>query len=229
MCGRFDRHRPVSAFTEVIDGVSSFDESLVPESYNVAPSQRAAAARSVDGRATLVSLQWGFVPAWSKNPQLSRPINARAETLAEKPMFRDAFRTGRCLILCDGYYEWRVAPGEAKQPFYITLESAEPFVMAGLWARNEGLQDGPIESFCVVTTEANESCRAVHHRMPLILEKKHHARWLESTRLDTSSAAVLLKVPDSRMGLTPVSRFVNSPANNGPQCIAPIETAGDNP
>ncbi|HCX86756.1 MAG TPA: hypothetical protein DG761_01885 [Gammaproteobacteria bacterium] len=224
MCGRFDRHRTVAGFLEVIDApdLPGQDTDPVAPSYNIAPSQQAAAVCVTDTGPRLAPLTWGFVPAWAKNPRMPRPINARAETLAQKPMFRDGFRTRRCLVLCDGYYEWQRRADGSKQPFHITLEDGAPFVMAGLWARNTTLTAEVIESFCVITTEASEFCREIHPRMPLILERTHHQEWLKASSLDLDTATAMLETCPQPLHLSPVSRFVNSPANDGPECISPI-------
>jgi len=223
MCGRFDRHRPVVEFGDVIDELDFSDGDPVAPSYNVAPSQKAAVACRTDSGIRLLDLTWGLVPSWLTREGFSKPINARAETVADKPMFRDAFRRARCLVLCDGYYEWRSEKAGVKQPYYITTINGDPFVMAGIWAQNTNFDKAMIESFCVITTEANDSCREVHHRMPLILEKNQHDKWLSNAKLDSDTAAVLLKPPRQEMKLRPVSRYVNAPANNGPQCIASLQ------
>ena len=223
MCGRFDRHRPVSDFLEVIDAPDLIvqDDSVAP-SYNVAPSQQAAVVCATDTGPRLTPLTWGFVPAWAKDLKMPKPINARAETLGQKPMFRDGFRASRCLVLCDGYFEWQRQADGAKQPFYITPEDGTPFVMAGLWAQNTTLTAEVIESFCVITTEASEFCRDVHPRMPVILQRTHHREWLKASSLNLDAATAMLTNYSQPLHLAPVSRFVNSPANDSPQCISPI-------
>ena len=223
MCGRFDRHRPVSDFLEVIDAPDLIvqDDSVAP-SYNVAPSREAAVVCATDTGPSLRPLTWGFVPAWAKDLKMPKPINARAETLGQKPMFRDGFRASRCLVLCDGYFEWQRQADGAKQPFYITPEDGTPFVMAGLWAQNTTLTAEVIESFCVITTEASEFCRDVHPRMPVILQRTHHREWLKASSLDLDAATAMLTSYSQPLHLAPVSRFVNSPANDSPQCISPI-------
>ena len=223
MCGRFDRHRPVSDFLEVIDAPDLIvqDDSVAP-SYNVAPSQQAAVVCATDTGPSLRPLTWGFVPAWAKDLKMPKPINARAETLGQKPMFREGFRASRCLVLCNGYYEWRRDADGSKQPFHITLEDGAPFVMAGLWAQNTTLTAEVIESFCVITTEASEFCRDVHPRMPVILQRTHHREWLKASSLDLDAATAMLTNYSQPLHLAPVSRFVNSPANDSPQCISPI-------
>jgi len=227
MCGRFDRHRPVTDFLEVIGipGLVFGEDHSVAPSYNVAPSREAMTVCAGDAGPAPKALVWGFTPAWAKNPKMPKPINARAETVAEKPMFRDGFRASRCLVLCDGYYEWQRQADGTKQPFYLTVEDGTPFLMAGLWARNTTLAAAPVESFCVITTEANESCRQVHPRMPLILNPEHHETWLNPSSLDLDAAIEMLQPTTNVMRLSAVSRFVNSPANDSPQCIAPISEA----
>tara|TARA_B100000686_G_C16495086_1_gene814105 strand:+ start:137 stop:820 length:684 start_codon:yes stop_codon:yes gene_type:complete len=224
MCGRFDRHRPVSDFLEVIDAPDLIDQSAdsAAPSYNVAPSHEAAVVCATDTGLRLRPLTWGFVPAWAKDSKMPKPINARAETLCQKPMFRNAFRASRCLVLCDGYFEWRRQADGSKQPFYITLEDGAPFVMTGLWARNTTLTAQPIESFCVITTEASEFCRDIHPRMPVILDRTYHQAWLKASSLSLDAATAMLRPSSRRLRLSPVSRFVNSPANDSPQCISPI-------
>ena len=223
MCGRFDRHRPVSDFLEVIDAPDLIvqDDSVAP-SYNVAPSREAAVVCATDTGPSLRPLTWGFVPAWAKDLKMPKPINARAETLGQKPIFRDGFRASRCLVLCDGYFEWQRQADGAKQPFYITPEDGTPFVMAGLWAQNTTLTAEVIESFCVITIEASEFCRDVHPRMPVILQRTHHREWLKASSLDLDAATAMLTSYSQPLHLAPVSRFVNSPANDSPQCISPI-------
>jgi putative SOS response-associated peptidase YedK len=227
MCGRFDRHRPVTDFLEMIGipGLVFGEGHSVAPSYNVAPSREAIAVCAGDAGTAPKALVWGFTPAWAKNPKMPKPINARAETVAEKPMFRDGFRSSRCLVLCDGYYEWQRQADGTKQPFYLTVEDGAPFLMAGLWARNTTLAESPVESFCVITTEANASCRQVHPRMPLILNPEHHEAWLNPSSLNLDTVAEMLRPPTNAMRLSAVSRFVNSPNNDSPQCIAPISQA----
>jgi putative SOS response-associated peptidase YedK len=222
MCGRFDRHRPVADFAVVVDGlVAGGSESLAP-SYNIAPSQPAVVVCASDIGPRAQVLQWGLAPAWAKKSNIPRPVNARAETLSQKPMFREAFRSGRCLVLCDGYYEWQVLSDGTKQPFHLSLVDGGPFVLAGLWAYNTLLSEKPLASFCVITTAANETCRAIHPRMPVILDGDHHRQWLETSPLTLDTAGAMLRACEKPMRLTPVSRFVNNPANNGPQCATPV-------
>ena len=220
MCGRFDRHRPVADFAGLVDGLMLDGSEPLAPSYNIAPSQSAVTVCASDAGPRVRGLQWGLAPEWAKSQKIPRPINARAETLAQKPMFREAFRSGRCLVLCDGYYEWQTRSDGTKQPFHIALADAGPFFLAGLWARNTMLSEEPLTSFCIITTIASESCRAIHPRMPAILDHDHHHRWLGTSPLTPDTAGAMLGPSKKPMRLTAVSRFVNNPANNDSQCIA---------
>ena len=223
MCGRFDRHRPVADFLQAVDGLIVDGLEPAPPSYNIAPSQPALVACCSESGPVVRALHWGLVPAWAKNPKMARPINARAETVAQKPMFRDAFKVSRCLVLCDGYYEWQLRPDGSKQPYRLALEGDTPFVMAGLWARNTRLTAEPLETFCIVTTQASSRCKDIHPRMPVILDREHHQPWLDGSSQSLESIVAMLRPYEKELSVTPVSRIVNSPANNGPQCIAPLQ------
>ena len=173
---------------------------------------------------------WGLIPSWAKDPKIgNRMINARSETLAEKPSFRSAYKRRRCLVLADGYYEWQKIPGEkTKQPVYIRLKSQKPFAFAGLWEvwKGEGM-DEPLRSCTIITCPPNAVLAEIHHRMPVILPADAYAAWLAP---DDQSSEVLqpLLVPyaDEEMEAYPVSRFVNRSANNSPECIAPVDALG---
>ncbi|MGE4634848.1 MAG: SOS response-associated peptidase [Arenicellales bacterium] len=223
MCGRFDRHRPVVDFVEAIDGLIVDGSEPAPPSYNIAPSQQALVACRSESGPVVRALHWGLVPGWVKAPKMARPINARAETVAQKPMFRDAFKISRCLVLCDGYYEWQLQPQGPKQPYRLALEGGAPFVMAGLWARNTRFAAEPLETFCIVTTQASSRCNDIHPRMPVILDREHHQQWLDGSSQSLDTITAMLRPYEKELSVTPVSRIVNSPANNGPQCIAPLQ------
>jgi len=223
LCGRFDRHRPVADFIEVVDSLILDEPESAPPSYNIAPSQQALVVCRSESGPVVRALQWGLVPAWVKTPKMARPINARAETIAQKPMFRDAFKASRCLVLCDGYYEWQLRPDGSKQPYRLALEGGAPFVMAGLWARNTRFTVEPLNTFCIVTTQASSHCKDIHPRMPVILDREHHQQWLDESSQSLDTIAAMLRPYEKELSVTPVSRIVNSPANNGPQCIAPLQ------
>jgi putative SOS response-associated peptidase YedK len=166
-------------------------------------------------------LHWGLVPKWAKERAIgNRMINARAETLAEKPSFRDAFRRRRCLVLADGWYEWQVAPG-GKQPWFIRLRDARPMAFAGLWERWKDPADGAmLESCTIVTTDASQSIRKIHDRMPAVLADSDWDRWIDTAFSDTEKLSDLLRPFEPKaLQAWPVSRLVNAPKNQGPDLI----------
>ncbi len=194
--------------------------------YNVAPTDRVAAVRSRrDGEAREpVLLHWGLIPSWADDPRMgARMINARAETLAQKPSFRDAFRTRRCLVLADGFYEWQPR-GKRKQPFFVRMKDRQPFGFAGLWERWEDQRYGPIESCTIITTTPNELVRPLHNRMPAVIGPADHDRWLDPSVRDGQELRPLLQpLPSELMEAYPVSTLVNHTANDVPACVEPVE------
>jgi putative SOS response-associated peptidase YedK len=200
-------------------GVASAPE--IEPRYNIAPTQYVAAVRETGGPRELAMLYWGLVPSWAKEKAIgARMINARAETLAEKPSFRSAFRRRRCLVLADGYYEWQRS-GAVKQPYFIGFADGAPFGMAGLWERWPDPASGePLESCCIVTTTPAASLAHVHDRMPVIIPAEAHAEWLDPRNEATDRLARLLG-PCTRPDILarPVSRRVNDARNQGPDLI----------
>lgn len=165
-------------------------------------------------------LRWGLIPAWAKDASIgARCINARASTVAEKPAFRAAFRTRRCLVPADGFYEWR-AEGGARQPYRIVLNGGEPFAFAGLWEQWRGSAE-TVESFAIVTTEANDTLKALHDRMPVILAPADYAQWLSGTPHEAQ--ALLRPCPSAAVGYFPVEPHVNHAKHDDPRCFAPYE------
>ena len=195
------------------------DGALVPR-YNVAPSQQVLIIREDDaGQKTLVPVQWGFVPHWAADCE-SAFINARGETVAAKPAYKDAFKNRRCLVLADGFFEWqKVATG--KQPWYFTLKDERPFAFAGIWSRwHKG--PVPLDTCAIITTRANEVVAPLHHRMPVILRQTDYETWLNPHIEHEQTLLELLGPYDaSEMAARGVSRVVNSPKNNSPECIEP--------
>jgi putative SOS response-associated peptidase YedK len=192
--------------------------------YNIAPTQKAPVVRAkADGSVELFMPRWGLVPYWAKDIAIgNRMINARSETAAEKPSFKSPFRRRRCVVLADGFYEWKSADG-AKQPFHIHLDGQRPFVMAGLWDRWTKGDEGVVESFTILTTEANERVRELHDRMPVILDPEACDTWLDPTLDEPAELTALLRPYEAdRMGFFPVSKQVNSPRNEVAECIRPI-------
>jgi len=194
--------------------------------YNVAPSQEVAVVRSrpEQGAAEVAPLRWGLIPSWAKGPEIGhRLINARAETAAQKPSFRTAFRRRRCLVPADGFYEWQRRDG-AKQPYYIhPRDDGAAFAFASLWERWLDPAGGAIDSFTIVTTTANRLLAPLHDRMPVILPPESYTRWLDPALTDPTLLEPLLRpYPGEAMALHPVSPQVNSPRYHDPTCITPI-------
>lgn len=222
MCGRFTLTSPDQ------DLAVQFDLPAIPSlepRYNIAPTQLVAAVRETrDGAGReLAMLRWGLIPFWAKDPGIgSRMINARAETVAEKPSYRTSFKRKRCLVPADGFYEWQ-ATGGPKQPFYFRFEGGGPFALAGLWDRWEKGEDEPVETFTILTTEPNEVVAPVHQRMPVILDREGMAVWLDPAIEEAEQLQPLLgPFPAAGMEAYPVSTFVNSPGNDTPRCIEPL-------
>jgi putative SOS response-associated peptidase YedK len=219
VCGRYAFFSPAEAVRRVFE----LDEvpSLEPR-YNVAPTQDVAAVRAgEEGRRAFALLRWGLVPKWAKERAIgNRMINARAETLDEKPAFRDAFRKRRCLVLADGWYEWQAAAG-GKQPWFVRRKDAKPLAFAGLWERWKDPADGStLESCTIVTTDAAEFLRKIHERMPVVLDAADWDRWLDTAFTDTVKLKELLAPFDAKaLEAWPVSREVNTPKNEGPGLI----------
>jgi putative SOS response-associated peptidase YedK len=214
MCGRFPLFTPAPVLAEVFD-LTGFPE-LAPR-YNIAPTQPVAAVRAGEAGRDLVRLRWGLVPPWSRDTKQA-PINARAETAADKPMFRHALRKRRCLVPASGFYEW-VKLGTGKQPFCFRPWDERPWAFAGLWERWEG-PEGVVESCAILTTEANELVRPVHERMPVIVPAQHWPAWLDAGLQDAGELVPLLRrFPSEAMRAYPVGLMVNNPRNDGPACL----------
>ena len=229
MCGRFTRTVDLKTVAQRFGVPTAMEEikSSRPR-YNIAPTQ-AVIVVGDDGRRYLTQMQWGLIPSWAKDPSIgNRMINARAETLAVKPAFRVALRKRRCLVVADGFYEWQQRE-RGKQPVYIVLRSREPFGFAGLWDTWTAPEGEEIKSCTIITTEANELLKPIHDRMPVILNRDAEALWLDPTIQDPAKLLPLLKrYPAEDMELYPVSRLVNSPQHDTPDCIVPaiLDTRG---
>jgi putative SOS response-associated peptidase YedK len=220
MCGRFTLTADVNTLQESFPFVE-MPQGMQPH-YNIAPTQPVAVVPN-DGRNRLDYFIWGLIPSWAKDPNIgSRLINARAETLQEKPSFRTAFRRRRCLVLADGFYEWK--QGErGKTPMYIRLASGKPFAFAGLWESWNAPDGSNVLSCTIITTQPNELMATIHNRMPVILLEESYSIWLESGEADPQRLAGLLKpYPAAQMQAYPVSPMVNSPKNDLPELIRPV-------
>jgi putative SOS response-associated peptidase YedK len=191
--------------------------------YNIAPSQPVAVVPN-DGQMRLDYYVWGLIPSWSKDPSIgSRLINARGETLAEKPSFRSAFRRRRCLILADGFFEWKQIPGsKIKTPMYIHLKSGQPFAFAGLWESWNSPDGSNVLSCTIITTTPNALMEPIHNRMPVILPASAYTRWLEPGEQDpTTLQALIQPYSPEAMSAYPVSTLVNRPENDVAAVIQP--------
>lgn len=214
MCGRFTLRTPLSVLIgqfQIILGT----EIQLPLRFNVAPTQDIPVVRSTDGGRELTLMRWGLIPSWSKEAN-SGPllINARSETAADKPAFRSAFKSRRCLIPADGFFEWKKV-GKAKQPYYFQLADEKPFAFAGLWEKWT-----EIESCTILTTAANEMVASLHDRMPVVLSPNDYAGWLDVKAMEPGK--LLDQYPASEMKTTPVNPIVNNARNEGAECIAPV-------
>ena len=187
--------------------------------YNVAPTQEVAAVLEEGGKRRLEMLRWGLVPSWADDPEIgARMINARSETAPEKPSFRRAFRSKRCLIPADGFYEWKREPG-GKQPYYFHMHDGHPFAFAGLWERWE--KGGALLTCAILTTKANSVLEGIHDRMPVILPSGAYDAWLDPDADREQLRDLMIPYPGDDLETYPVSRFVNSPRNNDERCIEP--------
>ncbi len=217
---RFDL--PEADLRHISERYSELGESPYPR-YNIAPTQEVLAVRNDGDRNRAEMMCWGLVPSWAKDPKIgNRMINARAETLTERPSFRTAYRRRRCLIVADSFYEWKREDG-TRTPMRIMLESEEPFAFAGLWESWKRPDDSWMLSCTVITTAANELVSGIHDRMPVILDPDVESVWLDPDVDDTSVLSdLLVPYPTELMTAYEVSRIVNSAANDVPECIAPI-------
>jgi len=221
MCGRFTLFTPASRLAEVF--LPGEAVTLAPR-YNIAPSQPVLTVRTspATGRREFATPRWGLVPSWAKDASIgNRLINARAETVSEKPAFRRAFRERRCLVPADGFYEWKQEE-KGKRPFFIRMRGADPFAFAGLWERWEGITGEAVETCVILTTAPNELLGALHDRMPLILPPEAYGPWLDPAVRSPEALSPLLKpFPADAMEAYPVGRSVNNPRTDDPSCIRP--------
>jgi putative SOS response-associated peptidase YedK len=219
MCGRFTLRASPHQLALVFPG--EIPQDLAPR-YNIAPTQPVAAVRADAAGPHFVQLRWGLVPSWAKDAASgARMINARAETVAEKPAFRAAFRRRRCLVLADGYFEWQKLE-KAKQPYLIHFRDDRPFAFAGLWERWQPPDAAaPLETCTILTTEANDRTRPIHDRMPVILSPPDFAMWLDPNLPQADRLLSLLRPYDSTpLAADPVETWVNKPQHDDPRCVA---------
>ncbi|WP_028390981.1 SOS response-associated peptidase [Bacillus cihuensis] len=222
MCGRY------TLFTDIEEIMDRFDikAPFIDEyqfSYNIAPSHSVLSVINDGTTNRLGYLRWGLIPFWAKDEKISyKMINARAETIAEKPSFKNAYKKKRCLILADSFYEWKKTP-ERKIPMRIKLKTDEPFAMAGLWESWKSPEGRPIYSCSVITTTPNKLMSSIHDRMPVILKPEDEKVWLDPSIHDTDYLQQYLKPFDAlQMEAFEVSSQVNTPKNNSPNLIQKI-------
>ncbi len=221
MCGRFTLTVDPAELQDQFEGIS-FPEKYAPR-FNIAPSQPVLAIPN-DGTKMAQFLLWGLIPSWAKDPSIgSRMINARGETLAEKPAFRGAYKYKRCLILADGFYEWKSQPGtKIKVPHFIHLKDGKPFAFAGLWDEWQAADGSPVRTCTIITTAPNPLAATIHDRMPVILRSQDYAEWLDQAPHTPESLQHLIaSYPAELMEAYPVSALVNSPANDQAECVQP--------
>lgn len=217
MCGRYALTSPPAVIAERFDLAWAPD---VPPHYNIAPSQTIPVVRETEKGRELAMLRWGLIPSWAKEPSIGmKLINARGETLAEKPAFRSAYRQRRCLVPADAFYEWKPVAGR-KQPYCIRMREDGPFGMAGLWEHWKAPDGQTVESCTIITVDANALVAELHDRMPLILAPENYGAWLRAESKELPPA-----VPAQEMRYYPVSPLVSNARNDVPACLDPIDAA----
>lgn len=222
MCARFTLAAPPDALVELFDLDLLLD--ILPR-YNVAPTQNVLSVRlSSEGKREYVPLRWGLVPSWANDVAIGQKLlNARSETVGEKPAFRDAIRKRRCLIAADGFFEWKTAD-KKKLPYHIHRPDHRPFAFAGIWERWEAPDGKPLETCSILTTAANDLLRPLHERMPVILPKQQHARWLDPNVKQAKELEDLFApLPDDDLTMNAVTPKVNRPQFDDPSCIVPLD------
>lgn len=222
MCGRFTLTVDPAELMDVF-GNYTFPTQFVPR-YNIAPSQPILAIPN-DAKNAADFFSWGLIPSWSKDPAIAkRLINARGETLAEKPSFRGSFKYKRCLVPADGFYEWKAqTEGNTKIPYFIFMKDRRSFAFAGLWDEWYSPDGGRLRTCTIITCEPNELMSTLHNRMPVILDQKDYDRWLDPAPQSPEILLPLIKpFPADKMSAYPVSTLVNKPSNDRPECIVPL-------
>ncbi|MBV6625779.1 MAG: SOS response-associated peptidase [Rivularia sp. (in: Bacteria)] len=223
MCGRFTLIAEPERLKEIFE-ISDISNCEFEARYNIAPTQNVATvlSDSESEKRQCQLLRWGLIPSWSKDSKIGpRMINARAETLAEKPSFRSAFKRRRCLVLADGFYEWKNLANR-KQPYYFQLQDKQPFAFAGLWEEWQSPENEKINSCTIITTDANELLQPIHHRMPVILQQPDYQKWLDPHVRNTELLQELLHpLQSEKMTSYAVSIRVNNPNHNSLECIKP--------
>jgi putative SOS response-associated peptidase YedK len=223
MCGRY----AIITAPEAIRRLFGYHERPnFPARYNVAPTQPIPIVRLQAGERHFALVRWGLIPAWVKDPKtFTLLINARGETVLDKPAFTNAMKRRRCLVPADGFYEWK-RTGDAKQPYFVRLRSGAPFAFAGLWETWTGPNGEEMDTAAIVTTTANKTIADIHDRMPVMLAPDQFHLWLDSDRVrDREATEVITPLPDDAVEAYPVSHAVNHVANDNPELVEPVEPA----
>jgi putative SOS response-associated peptidase YedK len=222
MCGRFTLYDQI----EVIE--NEFEVEIQPDlftkSYNIAPTQDSLVIYTQKDKRICTAMRWGLVPFWAKDIKIGyKMINARAETVDEKPSYRKPLKDRRCLVLTSGFYEWKKEGAKTKIPYFVRLKNKKPFTFAGLWDRWEKEGD-ELCTFTIITTDANEMMAEIHDRMPVILGGEGRYKWLDPDLKDSAVLKdLLVPYPPEEMEAYEISTFVNKPKNNSPECISPVD------
>ena len=228
MCGRFNLHSSPADIRRALGLL--FEPCLTGPRYNIGPMQPSLVVRQDDnGARHAASLRWGLMPSWAKDEKMaSSLINARGETVAEKPSFRSAFKRRRCLVPMNGYYEWQALGEKRKQPWHIFPRSGELLACAGLWETWKRNASEVVETFCIITTGPNAQISSIHDRMPVVLTQKDWSPWLDPRNHDTDTLKSLLVPADIELAKEPISTYVNNVRNESQECIVPLEFSGAN-
>jgi putative SOS response-associated peptidase YedK len=224
MCGRYALTTPPQVLAALFN-LHGKRQQAAPR-YNVAPTQTMPViVQRADGTREMVQMRWGLIPSWAKDPTIgSRMINARSETAAEKPAFRSAMQKRRCLVPISGFYEWQKRSAGGKQPYYIHRADGEPIALAGLWESWTNSETGEkVETFTILTTNANDEVAPLHDRMPVVIEQEDFGKWLDPAMHDSAKASELLQpAADGVLAMHPVSSRVNTPKNDDAALIEPV-------
>jgi len=222
MCGRFTLYDD----KDILENEFEVDiqPDLFKESYNIAPTQNSLIIYTQADKRVCTSMRWGLVPYWSKDTNIGyKMINARAETVDEKPSFKKPFKDKRCLVLTNGFYEWKKTDAKTKIPYFVRLKNKKPFALAGLWDKWEK-EGEDLNTFTIITTDANSLMEEIHDRMPVILNRKDSFKWLDPELKDSAELKdMLVPYPSDEMEAYEISTFVNSPKNNSIECIKAVD------
>jgi putative SOS response-associated peptidase YedK len=225
MCGRFTITVTMEEVEKLCEAEFEKQEDelmLFPPNYNASPGQKLPVITN-EAPNKIVNYRWGLIPFWAKDPTIGyKLINARSESILEKPSFKNAFKKRRCLIPADGYYEWD-KKGKEKKPYRITLKNGELFSFAGIWETWTDKSKNQIRTFSIITTEANELTKKLHDRMPCILNLEQKSDWLDIDLPEEVASEMLKQYPSSKMKMYEVSPKVNSPKNNTPDLVKPVK------